>query len=90
MTAGQTVLPFLSRENPGFFASVALVCVENMWQEIGIALCLVLVFEGVLPFLSPKRWRESVVLLSGLPDQQLRLIGLASMLLGTAALYWLH
>ena len=84
------MLPFLSRENPGFFASVALVSVESMWQEISIALCLVLVLEGVLPFLSPQRWRESVVLLSGLPDRHLRLVGLASMLLGTAALYWLH
>lgn len=61
-----------------------------MWQEIGIALCLVLVVEGVLPFLSPKRWRESVARLSGLTDRQLRLVGLISMLLGTATLYWLH
>ncbi len=61
-----------------------------MWQEIGIALCLVLVLEGILPFLNPRRWRETVVLLSALPDRHLRLIGLISMLLGTAALYWLH
>lgn len=84
------MLPLLSRENPGFFASVTLVCVENMWQEIGVALCLVLVLEGILPFLYPRHWRETVVQLARLPDRQLRLIGLACMLLGTAALYWLH
>jgi uncharacterized protein YjeT (DUF2065 family) len=61
-----------------------------MWQEIGVALCLVLVLEGILPFLYPRRWRETIVQLAGLSDRHLRLIGLASMLLGTAALYWLH
>lgn len=75
---------------PGFFASVASVCLDSMWQEIGIALCLVLVLEGILPFLYPARWKDTVVQLARLSDRHLRLIGLASMLLGTAALYWLH
>ena len=74
-----------SRENPGFFASVAI-----LWQELGIALCLVLVLEGILPFLCPRQWREALIQLTQLSDRQLRLMGLASMLLGTAVLYWLH
>ncbi|MCQ4347596.1 DUF2065 domain-containing protein [Pseudomonas stutzeri] len=61
-----------------------------MWQELGIALCLLLVLEGILPFLSPRRWREAVVSLAQLEDRQLRLIGLGSMLLGTGLLYWLR
>ncbi len=89
MTASQTVLPFGSRGKPRLFC-VCGVCVGNMWQEISVALCLVLVLEGILPFLYPGRWRETVVQLAGLSDRHLRLIGLASMLLGTAALYWLH
>lgn len=61
-----------------------------MWQELGIAFCLLLVLEGILPFLSPRRWREAVVSLARLGDRQLRLIGLGSMLLGTALLYGLR
>ena len=74
-----------SRENPGFFASVGI-----MWQELGIALCLVLVLEGMLPFLYPRHWRGAVLQAARLPDRRLRLMGLASMLLGTALLYLLH
>ncbi|MBM7061234.1 DUF2065 domain-containing protein [Pseudomonas sp. UL073] len=61
-----------------------------MWQEFGIALCLMLVLEGILPFLFPRRWRETIAQVARLPDRHLRLIGLASMLLGTALLYLLH
>jgi len=61
-----------------------------MWQELGIALCLVLVLEGILPFLCPCHWRDTLLQLTQLSDRQLRLLGLASMLLGTTVLYWLH
>lgn len=61
-----------------------------MWQELGIAFCLMLVLEGILPFLYPQRWRGAIAQLTRLPDRQLRLMGLASMLLGTTLLYLLH
>ncbi|HSX87537.1 MAG TPA: DUF2065 domain-containing protein [Pseudomonas sp.] len=61
-----------------------------MWQELGIALCLLLVLEGILPFLCPRQWRDALLQLVQLSDRRLRLMGLASMLLGTAFLYWLH
>lgn len=70
---------------PGFFASAG-----TMWQELGIALCLLLVLEGIMPFLCPRRWREAVVSLARLEDRQLCLVGLGSMLLGTGLLYWLR
>lgn len=71
--------------NPGFFASAGI-----MWQEIGIAICFVLVLEGILPFLYPRRWRAAVLGLASLKDRHLRLMGLASILLGTGLLYLLH
>ena len=61
-----------------------------MWQELGIAFCLMLVLEGILPFLYPRRWRGAIAQLVQRPDRQLRLLGLASMLLGTALLALLH
>ena len=61
-----------------------------MWQELGIALCLMLVLEGILPFLFPQRWGAAFSQLLQLSDRQLRWMGLVSMLLGTALLYLLR
>ncbi len=63
---------------------------ESCGRNWGIAFCLMLVLEGILPFLCPRRWRGAIAQLVQLPDRQLRLMGLASMLLGTALLYLLH
>ncbi len=46
------------------------------------ALALVLVLEGVLPFLIPDLWRETFRKLTEMSDGQLRFIGLSSMLAG--------
>ena len=58
-----------------------------MWHDVGVALCLVLVIEGILPFLYPKRWREMVMMLSEVDDKSMRIVGLISMLMGTGLLY---
>ncbi|MEI7968280.1 MAG: DUF2065 domain-containing protein [Betaproteobacteria bacterium] len=46
------------------------------------ALALMLVFEGLLPFLLPSAWRETFQRLVQCSDGQLRFIGLTSMLIG--------
>lgn len=51
------------------------------------ALCLVLVIEGVVPFLNPGRWRTLVAKLAMVSDAQLRIMGLVSMLLGAGLLF---
>lgn len=61
-----------------------------MWNELLIALALMLVIEGVLPFLSPDTFRRTLVTMLRLDDRGLRLTGLASMLIGLALLYWFH
>jgi uncharacterized protein len=53
------------------------------------ALGLMLVVEGLLPFLSPQSWRATFTKLLQLHDGQLRFIGLASVLLGLVLL-WLR
>ena len=58
-----------------------------MWHELGIALCLVLVIEGIMPFLYPRRWREMVSMLAEVDDKSMRLIGFSSMIIGTGLLY---
>ena len=54
------------------------------------ALALVLVFEGVLPFLSPGAWRSMFERATRLSDGQIRFIGLSSMVIGLLLLYVWH
>lgn len=61
-----------------------------MWEDLGRALCLMLVLEGIVPFLYPARWRQLVVSLAQVSNRQLRVMGLASMLAGVGCLYLLN
>ena len=51
-------------------------------QLLLTAVALMLVFEGILPFLAPGLWRETFRRLTELSDGQIRFIGLSSMLIG--------
>jgi len=51
-----------------------------------MALALMLVIEGLLPFLAPKVWRETFLRLMQLSDGQIRFFGLTSMIAGLALL----
>jgi len=57
------------------------------WSDLLSALALVLVIEGIMPFISPKNWRNTMLQAAQLPDRSLRMIGMASMLLGVILLY---
>ena len=46
------------------------------------ALALVLVFEGLLPFLSPTLWRQVFERAVRMTDGQIRFLGMSSMLAG--------
>ena len=59
-----------------------------MPESLLAALALVLVIEGLLPFLAPRLWRESFRKLVELTDGQLRFIGLVSIAIGTVG-FWL-
>lgn len=57
-----------------------------MSDDLWAALALVLVFEGLLPFLSPRAYRQSVEQLAALPDRTLRLVALGMIMLGLVLL----
>ncbi|MBE9567709.1 MAG: DUF2065 domain-containing protein [Proteobacteria bacterium] len=61
-----------------------------MWESIIPALALVLVFEGMLPFMSPEKWRQAMSQAAQLPDNVLRGMGFFSMLAGVVILYLAH
>jgi len=54
------------------------------------ALALVLVLEGLFPFLSPGGWRQTFLKLMQLRDGQLRFFGLTAILLGVITLWLLN
>lgn len=57
-----------------------------MSDALWLALGLLLVFEGLLPFVSPQRFREALARLATLDDRLLRGIGLGSMICGLLVL----
>jgi uncharacterized protein len=57
-----------------------------MWHELAVAFCLMLVIEGIIPFISPGRWRKMLLMLDQIDDNTMRMIGLGSMLTGTVLL----
>lgn len=61
-----------------------------MWESIIPALALVLVIEGMLPFISPKSWRDAMMQAAQLPDNILRSLGLVSMMAGVIILYFVR
>lgn len=61
-----------------------------MTQYWLLGLALMLVIEGIMPFVFPELWRESFRKLVGMSNGQLRFMGVASMLSGLVLLYWVQ
>ncbi|MDD3353762.1 DUF2065 domain-containing protein [Zoogloea sp.] len=58
-----------------------------MGKTLILAFALMLVLEGLIPFASPSRWRETFARLISMTDGQIRFVGLSSMILGLAMLF---
>lgn len=58
-----------------------------MWDDLLRALALMLVFEGLLPFLNPEGLRRALHMMAEMENRQIRVAGLASMLGGVLMLY---
>jgi uncharacterized protein YjeT (DUF2065 family) len=61
----------------------------SFWSAVLAALALVLIFEGLMPLISPQKWRELFSQLLKLQDGQIRFFGLATVILGLFLLAWL-
>ena len=58
-----------------------------MIAEIFTAVALVLILEGMLPFISPRKYRQMVAEIARLGDNQIRNIGLVVMVIGVVVLF---
>lgn len=57
-----------------------------MGRTLLLAFALMLVLEGVIPFVAPATWRETFSRLICMADGQIRFVGFASMLAGLVIL----
>ena len=58
---------------------------DVLWAAFG----LMLIFEGLFPFLSPDGWRQKMSQLLALHDGQIRFFGLVCVLGGVLLLWWI-
>jgi uncharacterized protein len=58
---------------------------DTLWVAFG----LMLIFEGVFPFVSPQGWRDKMAQILVLEDGQIRFFGLVCVLVGLLMLWWL-
>jgi len=63
--------------------------VDSFWIEILRAFALMLVLEGIMPFLYPKGWKDLLQNISVSSDSSIRATGLVVMLMGVVFLYLL-
>ncbi len=61
-----------------------------MWDDLLSALALVLVIEGLFPFISPTGFRKKILAMTEMDDGQIRIASLASMLIGLVLLYFIR
>ncbi len=60
------------------------------WSDLSAAVALFLVLEGIVPFLDPARMKRALLQLVQIPDAQLRIAGLGSILVGLAFLVFVR
>jgi uncharacterized protein YjeT (DUF2065 family) len=60
-----------------------------MWHDLLRALALVLVIEGLLPFLNPAGFRQAMHMISQMDDKSLRSAGFGSMVAGALLMYFI-
>jgi len=58
-----------------------------VWEIWAKALALLLILEGITPFLSPRQLRKTLTLMLSFNDQNLRMLGFSSMGVGLFLLY---
>ncbi|MFT3757382.1 DUF2065 domain-containing protein [Thauera sp.] len=61
-----------------------------MGASLLTAFALMLIIEGILPFVAPAAWRETFLRLASMADGQIRFVGLTSMLGGLLLLFVLN
>lgn len=54
------------------------------------AIALVMIFEGIMPFISPKAWKGLLLQLAQMEDKHLRIFGATMMVVGALTLKYIQ
>ena len=60
------------------------------WGDLLAAFALVMIIEGIIPFISPQGYKNTMQQLTAMPESTLRSIGFALMLVGAIFLYFVR
>lgn len=60
------------------------------WGDLLTGLALVLIIEGLLPFIHPDGWKGILFKVIQMDSKQLRFLGLTSMIIGLILLSWVR
>lgn len=63
---------------------------QELLQSLLVGASLLLIAEGVLPFLAPSLWRDIMTKATASSDMNLRILGAVSMFLGLVMLYFIR
>ncbi|MBK9496348.1 MAG: hypothetical protein BWZ07_02526 [Alphaproteobacteria bacterium ADurb.BinA280] len=61
-----------------------------MWSDLGSALCLVMVLEGLFLFAAPDAWKRAAAQLIEQPSGMLRRLGGIFIVVGLLSLFWVR
>jgi len=61
-----------------------------MSQDFWAAIALLMIFEGLMPMLSPARWKDAMRAALALDDRHVRAIGIGCTVLGLLMLNWIR
>lgn len=61
-----------------------------MWTDLLSAIALVLILEGIIPFIKPDILRKMYLMVSQMDNNALRFMGLSSMIVGLLMLYFVR
>ena len=60
------------------------------WGDLLAAFALVMIIEGIIPFISPRGYKNTMQQLTAMPESTLRNIGFGLMLVGVVSLYFVR
>ena len=60
-----------------------------MFSVLLTAFALMLIMEGILPFISPNKWREMIAMVFNMKTSEIRFLGLSSMVAGLLILFFI-
>jgi hypothetical protein len=60
------------------------------WGDLLAAFALVMIIEGIIPFISPRGYKNTMQQLTAMPESTLRSIGFGLMLVGVVSLYFVR